>query len=57
MEKIIKALSSRTVWTIIAIFIINGVPSIEQYLSPDTKLIVDAFLALLATYFRVNTRV
>lgn len=57
MEKIIKALSSRTVWTVVAIFIINGVPSIEQYFSPDAKLVVDAVLALLATYFRVNTRV
>ena len=57
MNKIITALKSRTVWTIVAMVIINGVPSVGNLIPVEYKGALDVILGLLATYFRVNPRV
>lgn len=57
MEKIIKALTSRTVWTVIALVIINGVPSVLNMIPEGYVPVVNLALGFLATYFRINPRV
>jgi len=47
---------SRTVWTAIAIIIINGVPAIRETFPTDYLPYIDCLLGFLAIYFRVNTR-
>jgi len=54
MNALIKALKSRTVWTIIFIFVFNGFQAVQGSFSPEVVLIVNALLSLTATYFRIN---
>ena len=51
------AFRSRTVWTIVALVIINGVTSVSAMLPADSLPIVNLVLGILGTYFRVNNRV
>lgn len=57
MEQIIKALKSRTVWTVVLLFVINGVEGIKDVLSTEAYTGLNALFTALAVYFRVNTRV
>jgi hypothetical protein len=57
MEKIIKALSSRTVWSVIVLFLISGVDGIQQFIPADMLTPIQFALTLLAGYFRVNPKV
>jgi hypothetical protein len=57
MEKIKLALKSRTVWTIIVLFIINGITGIDEYTPETFDNIVNPLLTLIAIYFRVNPKV
>ena len=50
MENILK---SRTVWTIILLFIINGVSGIRDLIPAGILPIIDALLSILAIYFRI----
>ncbi len=52
----LTALKSRTVWTIIVTFVVNGVPAVRDYFPEGVLPVVDAILGLLAIYFRVNVR-
>ena len=54
MQKIIGAIKSRTVWTIIGLVILNGVPSVTNLLPAGCLPYVNDLLGLLAIYFRVN---
>lgn len=54
MNKINKALKSRTVWTIMALFLINGFNAISAELSPEVLAVVNPILGLLAIYFKVS---
>ena len=56
MNKILKALKSRTVWTVIVMFIISGVDGIREIIPSNALPMVEGILGLLAIYFRVNTR-
>ena len=47
-------LKSRTVWTIIVLFVINGVEGIRGVIPANALPIVDAVLSVLAVYFRVK---
>ena len=49
-----QAFTSRTVWTIIALVIINGVPSVTEMIPASIVPAVNIVLGLLATYFKVN---
>jgi hypothetical protein len=57
MEKIIKILSSRTVWTVGVIVALSIVQSIEQFIPADTFIMLNSMLGSLAIYFRVNASV
>lgn len=54
MEKIIKIASSRTFWTIIAMFLIGGVHAVTQFIPADLMIYVEGALGILATYFHIN---
>lgn len=50
----IKTIKSRTVWTIIFMFILGGVQAIEPFMSPELFIFVNAGLSMIATYFKLN---
>lgn len=57
LDKVLLAIKSRTAWTIVAIFVINGITGIHDFINPSVLTILDPILGLLAIYFRVNPRV
>ena len=57
MNKIITGFRSRTVWTIIATIVLNGVPSVTGMLPQEYLPLVNTLLGALAIHFRVNARV
>jgi hypothetical protein len=54
LEKINTALHSRTVWTIVVLFIINGIKGVQNLLPPEWLPAINLILSFLAIYFRVN---
>ena len=56
MQKIIGAIKSRTVWTIVGLVLLNGVPSVTNLLPTGWLPYMNDLLGLLAIYFRVNPR-
>ena len=54
MHKIAQALKSRTFWTLVALFIINGITGIREQISPQMLTTIDAILTVLAVYFKLN---
>lgn len=57
MDKFYKAITSRTVGTIAAMVIINGVPSVTGMIPENYLPLVNVLLGLLGAYYRVNPRV
>jgi len=57
MTKIAKLFQSRTVWTIVVLFIINGVGGIRDFIPPNLLPLIDGLLSILAVYFRANPKV
>ena len=51
-----KILKSRTVWTIVILFLINGVSGIHDLIPVNALPVIDGLLGILAIYFRVNTK-
>lgn len=47
-------LKSRTFYTLLVTFLLNGYNAISPSVSPDVAVIVNAVLMMLATYFHVN---
>lgn len=56
IARFISGLTSRTVWTVIVLVVINGVPSVRDYFSADWLPWIDTGLGLLAWHFRVNPK-
>lgn len=56
MKNALVILKSRTVWTGIALILVNGVPAIAEMIPANAKPIVDSILSLLAIYFRVSPK-
>jgi len=54
MDKFIIAGKSRTVWTVIAMVIVNGVPSVAGMIPEAYVPLVNMVLGVLAAYFRIN---
>lgn len=54
--KFLSGLKSRTVWAIIALVIINGVPSARELLPAELLPYVDTILGLLAWHFRITPK-
>jgi len=55
--KILKALKSRTVYTILFTFVFNGFAAISGQLPAEVVTVVNFILTALATYFRLNAKV
>lgn len=55
-EKILKALKSRTAWTIVAMFVVSGIDGVKDFIPSFYEPIVNAVLSLIAIYFRVNNK-
>ncbi len=55
--KVPKILKSRTVWTVIALFLINGVTGIRELIPPTLLPVIDGILGIAVIYFRVKPRV
>ena len=51
MEKILK---SRTVWVILATFMLAGFEGIREFIPEAIQIYVYGGLGLLATYFKLN---
>ena len=51
---LIKALKSRTVWTVVAMFITGGVGAITSLIPAGDMVYVQGVLGLLAVYFKLN---
>lgn len=49
-----KALKSRTVWTIFAMFLIGGVSAVTQFIPPAFLPYIEGGLGLVATYFKLK---
>ena len=49
-----KIFTSRTVWTLIVLFVINGVGAIHDFIPKDLLPFIDGALGILAVYFKVN---
>jgi hypothetical protein len=47
-------LKSRTLWTIVAMFVIGGLNSIIPVLPASVQTVAMAVLGIMATYFHVN---
>lgn len=56
MEKLLSYLKSRTVLTVILMFLVNGVTGIQEFIPEAYLPIVNAVLSLLAIYYRVEAR-
>ncbi len=54
IEKLSIAVKSRTVWTIVVMFLIGGIVGVKNMLPPAWVTLIDALLGILAIYFRVN---
>lgn len=56
MNKIKLALHSRTVWTIVLLFLINGITGVQEFIPENLLSVLTPVLSLIAIYFRVNTQ-
>lgn len=54
MNKITLALKSRTFWTLIVLFVVNGVNAIHDSIPATNLQVVDAILGFLITYFHIS---
>jgi hypothetical protein len=54
MKKMLKVVKSRTFWTLVAMFITNGISGIREHLNPGWLTTIDSVLGILAVYFHVN---
>ena len=51
-----KLLKSRTVWTIVVLFLINGVAGIHDAIPSQALPFIDGLLGILGIYFRVSPK-
>jgi hypothetical protein len=49
-----KAIKSRTIWTLIAMFILGGVQNISGFIGQEMFVLVEGILLLLTGYFKLN---
>ncbi len=57
LDKIIKIGKSRTVITIIVLFVINGIGGVKDLIPPEYLPVIDFILSGLAVYFRATPKV
>lgn len=54
MEKLVMALKSRTVWTVVLLVITNGLSAFSGNIQPDVLVLINTVLGALAVYFKVS---
>lgn len=54
MNKIVLALKSRTFWTLVAMFVYNGVGAIHSSIPASISPIVNSLLGLMVVYFHIT---
>lgn len=54
MKNIITLFKSRTAWTILVLFLFNGISGIKDIVPPEYQSYVNGALSLIAFYFRAN---
>lgn len=54
MKKLSLAMKSRTIWTLVALFVVNGVGAIHGFIPESVMPCVDLALALMVSYFHLN---
>lgn len=57
MDKIIKLAKSRTFWTLVVLFLLNGVEGIRESIPEGAYMPLNAILTAMGAYFRANTKV
>ena len=55
-KNMLQYLKSRAVWTVIILFIINGVTGVKEFIPVNLLPIIDAILGLMIVYFRVRPK-
>lgn len=55
-DSFLKALKSRTVWTVVVLFIFSGLEGVRETVGADWARLVDGLLSFMAIYFRVNAK-
>ncbi len=50
----VKALTSRTIWTLVAMVLVVGVPAIKDQIPVLFQPLVQILLGVLAGYFKLN---
>lgn len=53
-NKIMLAVKSRTVWTVVAMFLVGGVSAVQSFIPVQYTGLVEGVLGLLAMYFHIN---
>jgi hypothetical protein len=56
MSMLYKAIQSRTIWTIVLMFLIGGFQAVQSFFSPEAYIFINGILSLLAGYFRLDAR-
>ena len=56
ISKVISPLKSRTILTVLTIFLVNGVGAIQTYIPAEWLPLVNGILSILAIYFRVDQK-
>ena len=54
MDTVKKGFKSRTVWTIVLMFVIGGVDGISGFIPAQLMPYIQGVLALLAMHFKIN---
>lgn len=54
MQKLKLILKSRTVWTLVALFLVNGVAGIHDAIPESALPAIDGLLGILVVYFHIN---
>ncbi len=54
MIKLKQTLKSRTFWTLVVLFLVNGITAIHGSIPSSILPLVDGILGILTVYFHIN---
>jgi hypothetical protein len=54
MKQLLLILKSRTIWTLVFMFVFNGFAAISGQLDPQVVTLINVLLTTLAGYFKLN---
>ena len=57
MDRLMKILTSRTVWVLVALFVLNGVQALVPFMPVWLQDLANGVLPILGVYFRTNPSV